>query len=367
MKVRRIQDLAGFRDLSSIWGEVARESGQTSPFLSHDWFECCWIASPPPRRPEVLVVEDAAGPVALVPIVGWTGPLRGLPVRYLGMLDSPDTAFVDWLVVGSPDAAVRAVLDHLAGRRDWDTLSLSGLPAGSATLKAISAQVAERFRVQRLPSIPSPYVAVSGSWDEFWASTSQRFKKTLRGVRNRLEKAGRVTIEEHREAGPDSAAFQALVDVSRRSWKAPRALAIATMPGMAEFFARLTERASAQGWLRLWLLSLDGRPVASEYQLEWDGRVYALRADVDDRVPEDLSPGSHLSGEIVRALFGRAGVHEYNMGPGDNPYKSRWATGAQETARLRVFRPGVYGASLHALESRVVPALRRLRGGEPWS
>lgn len=364
MKVRRVQDLAGFRDLAGAWRELCRDSGQTSPFLSHDWFDCCWRACDSVRRPEVVLVEDAAGPVAFVPLVAWRGSLRGLPARWLGMLDAPDTPFVDWLTLGRPDSIVRAVLDHLADRRDWDALVLDGVPATSPTLKALDAWLPDRFPSQNLGVARSPYLSLIGSWEAFWRSTSQRFKKTVRSVRNRLQRAGRVTLDEYRLVDPRSAVFDELLDVSRRSWKAPRRLAIATMPGMVEFFRELTSRASKNGWLRLWVLRLDGRAVATEYQLEADGRVHALRADFDESLPDELSPGTYLSAEIVRSLFARDGVHEYDMGRGDNPYKSRWTTTAHESARLRVFRAGLYGSCLHALESRVVPVLRRLRRRE---
>jgi CelD/BcsL family acetyltransferase involved in cellulose biosynthesis len=108
-------------------------------------------------------------------------------------------------------------------------------------------------------------------------------------------------------------------------------------------------------------MRLDGKPVATEYQLEADGRVHALRADFDAEVPDELSPGTHLTAEIVRALFGRDSVYEYDMGPGDNEYKSRWASATHELGRLRVFRPGAYGTLLHTVEARVLAAVRRLR------
>jgi CelD/BcsL family acetyltransferase involved in cellulose biosynthesis len=367
VKIRRIQDLRTFRGLAPVWRELARESGQGSPFLSYDWFECCWRAVDSGREPEVLLVEDSAGPVAFVPLVASMGRLRRLPVRCLGMLSSPDTPFVDWLVLGAADSVVASVLSHLAARKDWDLLTFAGLPTGSPTLKALQAAAPDRLRCQPLGLVSSPYMSVTGSWDAFWAGTSQRFKKTLRSVRNRLDKAGRVEIEEHRTVALNSPVFQDLLDVSRRSWKGPRRLAIATMPRMVEFFRQLTERASAQGWLRLWVLRLDGRAVATEYQLEGDGRVHALRSDFDASVPDELSPGSHLNAEIVRRLFAAESVHEYDMGPGDNPYKSRWATASHETARLRLFRPGAYGACLHTVEARVVPVLRRLRPREAGS
>jgi len=129
---------------------------------------------------------------------------------------------------------------------------------------------------------------------------------------------------------------------------------------------RVLETAAARGWLRLWVLRLDGRAVATEYQLEEGGRVYALRAEFDGSLPEELSPGTHLNAEIVRALFARPGVHEYDMGPGENEYKSRWTPDGHETVGLRIYRPGAYGAALYALEARAVPAIRKLRNeGNP--
>jgi hypothetical protein len=49
------------------------------------------------------------------------------------------------------------------------------------------------------------------------------------------------------------------------------------------------------------------------------------------------------------------------MGPGLNEYKMRWASGTHETVRLHVYRPGLYPALLHLLETRIVPAGRLVR------
>ena len=362
MKCRRISTLEEFEALAPLWAVVAREGGQASPFLSHDWFGCCWRAAGPSRHPEALVIEDAMGPVGLVPLVRWEGRFRKVPVRFLGVLNAPDTPFVDWLVVGPPESVIEAVMAELADWPDWDVLTLRGVPATSPTLKTLETWLPGRFRWQHGAPIRSPHVVISDLWETFWAAKSQRFKKTVRSVRNRLTKAGAVTIEEHRSAPAGSTVFEELLEVSRRSWKAEHGLAIATMPRMPQFFRELTDLASANGWLRLWVLRLDGRAVATEYQIESDGCVHALRADFDSTLPMDLSPGAHLSCEILRALFAREGVHEYDMGPGDNDYKSRLASDAHETAHLLVFRPGAYGAALHALETRAVPLWRRLRG-----
>jgi CelD/BcsL family acetyltransferase involved in cellulose biosynthesis len=105
-----------------------------------------------------------------------------------------------------------------------------------------------------------------------------------------------------------------------------------------------------------------GERGAHVHQLRADGIVHALRADYDE-AHRELSPGSALSFAIARALFSRGETQEYDMGPGLNDYKLRWATGSHETVDLRIHRRGLYPGLLHAVETAVLPAARRLREG----
>ncbi len=359
LRIRRIERLEDFEALGPAWGALASEAGRTSPFLSHDWFTCCWKAVGPERAPEILLIEETGSPVALVPLVRYRERLRGLPVRALGFLDCPDTPWVDVVAAADTGRVVDTLLDHLGDRADWDVVHLQKLPATSPTLKALEAALGGRFRWGRAGTLSSPYLAIDGEWEAFYAAKSPRFKKTCRNIQNRLERAGRVSIEEHRAVDPGGTLLADIFELTGRSWKSPRGLAIATMPGMREFFTELTDRATARGWLSLWLLRVNGRPLAMEYQLRADGLVHALRADYDE-AHRELSPGSALSFAIARALFS-GGTHEYDMGPGLNDYKLRWATGSHETVDLRIHRQGLYPGLLHAVETAVLPAARRLR------
>jgi CelD/BcsL family acetyltransferase involved in cellulose biosynthesis len=356
LTARRVTTPGEFEALAPAWADLAARSGRTSPFLSHDWFRSCWAAQP--DRAEVLVVEDHGAPVGFLPLTSWVERRHGLRVRCLGLLATPDTPFADILAAAEIPAVLQAGLEHLGRRPGWDTLRLWKLPVDSPTVKALETFLPGRFPWRRGGTLASPYLAVAGTWEAFWAGRSQRFRKTCRNVQNRLERAGRVGVEEHRAVDPDGPLFAEVLDLTARSWKADRRLAIANMPGMREFFGDLTRRASARGWLSLWVLRVDGRAVAMEYQLRAAGRVHALRADFDQAWAAH-SPGSALNVAIVRALFRDGGVREYDMGPGLNDYKTRWATGQHETVSLHVYRPGAYGRLLAAVEGRLVPLGRR--------
>lgn len=360
MKLRLVTALREFDALAPIWAEVAREAGQTSPFLSHDWFACCWRTAGPLKRREVWLLEDAAGPVALLPLAYGRSTIRGIPVRVLSFLDAPDTPLADFLVTRGHDEVVAALAEALRARRDWDLLRLAKLPAEGATAKALQAGLGADFPGRLVARESSPYLALDGTWEQFFRSRSQRFRKTCRNIENRIHRRGALDVEEHRWVDPDGPIFRDLIEVSLASWKAEQGVALATMDGMPRFFRELTQRASAQGWLRLWILRLEGRAVATEYQLAAGDTVHALRADYDAALAE-VSPGAYLNLEIVRRLFAAPGVRVYDMGPGANEYKLRWASGARELVTLAFYAPTLAGRLLRGLETRLVPLARRWR------
>jgi CelD/BcsL family acetyltransferase involved in cellulose biosynthesis len=360
MKVRIIGALREFDELAPDWKRVTSAGRHHSPFLSHDWFACCWRTAGPHRRRETWILEDGTGPLAFVPLVLRKATIRGFPVRILEFLSAPDTPFVDIPTAAAAAPVVEGFLDALNARSDWDVLSIEKLPTSSATYQTLRAALPGRFPWRVSGVECSPYLGITGSWEEFFRSKTQRFRKTCRNIENRIHREGEVVVEEHRDVDPEGAVFQEAMEVSRLSWKGPRGLAMATMQGMPRFFREFTSRASENGWLSLWLLRRDGRAVATEYQIGADGERHALRADFDATAGE-LSPGAYLNFRIVRALFGVGDVREYHMGPGANEYKLRWASGSREAARLEIYAPTSYGRLLHSIETRLVPLARRWR------
>jgi CelD/BcsL family acetyltransferase involved in cellulose biosynthesis len=360
MKIRLVKSLREFDRLAPVWQDVVTAGGQTSPFLSHDWFACCWRTAGPDRRRELWVVEDTCGPLALIPLTRWRSHRWGAPVRMLSFLESPDTPFADIPMAQPSEEVMRTFLDALRARAGWDVFSIRKMPVESSTLKVLETALSDGFPWREDGRHASPYVAISGNWEEFIRHKSQRFRKTLRYVENRLQKHGAVTVEEHRDVDPSGPIFAEVMAVSQQSWKGPRGLAMATMEGMPRFFREFTHRASANGWLHLWILRLAGRAVATEYQIGAGGSLHALRADFDATLAA-LSPGASLNLRILQLLFDRGGFADYDMGPGQNPYKLRWATGTHEAVTLDVYAPSPYGRLLHRIETRAVPLLRRLK------
>ena len=118
--------------------------GQDSPFLSHDWFACCWRTAGPDRRREVWVLEDAAGPVAFLPLTRVRTRAWGFPSDSSRSWSPPTRPFVDIPMAREPAEVVPAFLRAQPGRRLGCPLARK-LPLKSATLQALRTSCQTAF------------------------------------------------------------------------------------------------------------------------------------------------------------------------------------------------------------------------------
>jgi hypothetical protein len=356
LQIRRIERAKDFVSLAPLWCKLASESGQTSPFLSYDWFWCCWHAVWPHRRPEILLIEEAGSPIAIVPMMAWRERLHGLSVRCLGLLECPITPMVDILMPGEHGhvRVLDTLLGYLVSRSDWDMIWLQKLPATSLTVQILQGLLPGRLPWRRVATLLSPSLAITMEWATFHSAKSQNFKKLCQQMQGQLEGSSYLRVEEHRAVPHGSPLLSEMIDITRRGWQA-RSAPFSPMPRLAEFLTELTGRATKNGWLSLWLLRLDGRAIALEYQLRHTGTAYTLHAE-EDPAHQELSPGSVLKFAIVRSLFQHGGIREYDMGPGLSDDKLRWANGYRESLQLKIYRPGIYSRLLYGLETVAAPA-----------
>ena len=364
LSVREITDAADFRALQRDWNILQDQAERPSVFLRHEWFDAAWLWQESGTQPLILTWYRAGHLTGAVAMAQWADRRAGLPLRALGFLSVPDTQECGPVAADTDRELIFAAFAQWLnshGHR-WDVLRLRGLPAATGD----RARLAEHLARQGLPSAPAAaeanyYIGLTGTWDGFYTTRSRKLKKNNNLVANRLNAAGDVQLAWHRgEAAPEDALAQA-VTISAQSWKADLGVSL-DRPGPNAFIRRLSDHARRNGWLSIWLLALDGQPVAMEYQLIHGGRVHALRGDFVDRF-EDLSPGAHLNHRIIRALFEDEEATTYLMGPGSNAYKRRWTDEAESLEGLWAYSRTLRGQWLQLWDKRLRPMARKVWDG----
>lgn len=354
-----------FQALKAEWNALAERARPSSVFLRHEWFDAAWAWRQQDSRLRLLRVHDAQRSLGIVPLVLRRETGAGLRPRVLEFLTVPDTQLCD-LVCAPEDRStvVGALITAItAPTAACDLLDLRYLPVSSATLPELAAAAAaQQLKLHQAVTDRNLYIDLDGEWATFYAQRSRRQKKANNLVANRLKRAAQSI--ELRWLRTDTLTPETLgqtlatvTEISARSWKRATGLSL-DRPGPGAFIQRLAAHAHQNDWLSLWLLQLDGAPVAMEFQLSYDGQLHALRADYD-QAQSELSPGSYLNWKLLESLFGK-GYKRYWMGPGGNAYKRHWTDDAVGLCRARIYARTLVGRTLAWRDLWLRPLAKRL-------
>lgn len=345
------------------WNELVARIPDSSVFLRHEWFDAAWRWAGMDAELYIIALLEGDRLMGVAPLIlrASTGSPRH---RRLSFLTVPDTQTCDILADPARRTEVlAAIFRTLNDRRDWDVLELAYLNPGSAEELAAQARAQGRSCTVSEQGT-NPGIALEGTWESYYSRRSRRLKKGNNLIANKLKKGGhRFALAQF--CGPrlrDDAERSDLIDqvvaVSANSWKRKTGLSL-DFPGPNAFIRRLSELAATQGWLSVWRLEVDGRALATEYQLNYNGHVHALRSDFVDDAAE-LSPGTYLNWKMLESMFESSG-RRYLMGPGDNAYKLRWAEEFDPVARVVIYGTTARASWLALLDVRIRPAVRVLR------
>jgi len=324
------------------WDELVSAAPYPVPFMSHPWLRLWWKHFGAHQEFKAIVIRQGSRLLAAVPlafrrlkfigrsvtlceIVG-TGPV---PTRGMGLADKADLL----CRTDSPQALKQLIAELAKLLEAVDIIDLKGVDGCSQTQTAIEAPE-PRFGSKRLTErSSSPYLPLTGSWEEHLRGRSQRFRKNLkRSVRN-LNELGDWSITRMLPEHDAEAWVEELLSVNDASWKAERGTNLFRCPEIRSFMQELVPEMAAQGWIALHMLRLTDRALTYEFCFEFHGRVFAYNASYR-KLFDRLSLGMLITADVIESAFAR-GLEEYDMLRGAEPYKLRWS-GSLRTERRAV-------------------------------
>jgi CelD/BcsL family acetyltransferase involved in cellulose biosynthesis len=132
-------------------------------------------------------------------------------------------------------------------------------------------------------------------------------------------------------------------------------------PALRAFHQDATRQLLERGWLRMYVLRLNGVPASVMYGFAYNGQFYFYQHGFDARY-RNQSIGLVLMALTIRAAFDE-GLHTFDMLWGAESYKWLWATDERKLNQIRAF-PAHVGGWLHhgvvAARRRLAPLTRQL-------
>jgi CelD/BcsL family acetyltransferase involved in cellulose biosynthesis len=350
-----LKDVEGFAALTPQWNELLRASAADCPFLTAEWLQAWWAHLAGGRALHIITVRDNGDRlIAVAPLMAVDGPLgmfRRLEFLGTGYAGSD---YLDVIVrCGHERDALQALVATI--RQEKAALCLNHVADRSLALTLSQRLAEDGWTAKRTPDSVCPIVALAGhTWDSYLtslgASHRANFRRRLRVLTSRFDMRFELATSEPARAE----ALAALVRFHGQRFGAGGSTAFVT-PALRAFHDDVTKRATGQGWLRLFVLRLNGIAAAVMYGFSYNHRFYFYQHGFDSQ-HESLSVGVVLMGLTIQAAL-EEGALEFDMLYGTEAYKRLWARDERPLARLQLFPPHL-GGRVYRRTTEVERAMR---------
>jgi len=341
-----LKNTLSFSGLKNEWTELLKETGNDNIFLTWEWMYTWWIHFSSSRELYLVTVRLDDQLIGIAPLVTRPRNLkRGelfRPVEFIGSGDVGSDYLSLLLHKSHEQEAVNAITEYLVSQNL--ILDFSRFDEDSLTMNALIEKLhTHGWKSTRTTSTVSPYVNLeSYNWETFVASRGRSHRANVRKRLKTLNEEFTVTFEKVNSDERRSKALQQLISWHLLRWQEKGGSTALHSKALLHFHEEFSRLALERGWLRLFMLWLDARPVVSLYCFNYDHKYLFYQMGFD-RAFLNYSVG--LAGTalaIKEALKEQA--TEYDFLHGDEAYKYLWTGQQRRLLRVDLFPPGISGA-----------------------
>ena len=343
--VEEIQSGDLFHEMRPAWNELLQGSASDCLFLTWEWLHTWWKHLGGGRQLRILAVRQGRELIAIAPLA--LRPPRLLRLQPFSVLEflgsgSVGSDYLDLAVRrGSENESLAALADHL--RRDGSVLDL----AQTLGRRSNVFQLAERlgrfgWRISEQETNQCPYARLGGhTWDSYLGSLGREHRYAFRRKARKLAELHRVEIERVTSEERRPGALAELFRLHESRWVERGGSDALYSGALRAFHEEISRLALERGWLRLFVLHLDGRPAAALYGFVYGGRFYFYQSGFDPAFA-GRSVGMVIQGAAIESALSEGAV-EYDMLHGCEAYKFHWADQVRPLTRFGLFPASARG------------------------
>lgn len=360
-----IDDYNQFLSYSEHWNHLLEKSKVNNIFLTYEWLKCWWEAyGEKNNKLVILFVKDEDELIGIAPLMISKIYFQYIPVNKIGFIENFHTGRMDFIISRNKNDVIDCIFNYLTEKiaNLWDVGIFNKISTDSEnyyTLQDILTQKNIPYKI--LDSLFSPYIEISSNWETFLIQRDRKLKKTMRNNINRLEKLGKVEIVEIKKDSNDTEIEEVLreiSDIASKSWKSKTKSEIFSTEQEQKFYSTLTYVMDRKGYLNIWLLKVNNKPIAFEYHLLYKNKDYALKASYNLDY-SNCSPGSILEYEVIKNAF-NMNYSEIDLLGQNERYKMKWDPLIRKHLQFIFFSNALKSKLLSLIELKILPFFKKI-------
>jgi CelD/BcsL family acetyltransferase involved in cellulose biosynthesis len=367
--IEKVTSLQEFEALESAWNPLLENSANNTIALTWEWLSTWWkVFGGGERELNILVARDAGQIVGIAPLLRRTVQHYGWPFTRLEFLgtgeDEADeicSEYLDFIIQRGREAAViDAILKHMCEEdQGWDEVSLDAMLSASLNLSFVERLAPDTFKHQVVANHQAVHIPLPRTYAEYFGRLGSSLRRDIRHDR-RTASANGVDFKVVESAADFDESFRVFVELHAARWTPQGLPGVFASPKFRRFHTDLAEKLVKRQAIKLFLLSLAGRPIAGLQVFAHDNTLVVYQSGLALTEAVLAHPGTLVRDMAIEWAI-EAGFSDWDMlrmRPGS--YKLRWSGQMKDITSVRLARPRSKEI-VYATTARVVDGLRQIR------
>ena len=233
---------------------------------------------------------------------------------------------------------------------DWEELlaallrQLPGIAVSVGVTRqdpALVPRPANSRRLEALDYVPTAWVEVDGSFEDFWNARGKNLRQNLRKQRRKLERQGAVLAFEFCDRADDVlCAFRQFAALESAGWKGAEGSAISLDNTQGRFYLRMLDGLAQSEAAFALRLTPDGVPIAVDFGVIDGDRASILKTTYDEKLAA-FSPAQLLHEQALEYFFHAGRVRRVEFYGKVMEWHTRWTDKSRMLFHVNAYRPAV--------------------------
>jgi CelD/BcsL family acetyltransferase involved in cellulose biosynthesis len=342
MAILELQQIDELNDFETGWNRLLSRSLDNHPFLTYEWLTSWWKHFGKRRELKLFTAESEGAVSLVIPVMYSTCRVFGSKRCKVEFVAAPDSDYQVFLVTSFQEAArtVNQLIESIVeDASDADCVVFGEVPEDSVTARLLENVNGEGFGVCRSVINSCPYVPLPNNYEIYLLTLGPNMRRNLKIWEKQALKDYRVEFVRHDKIGTIEEAMKIFFELHQKSQMAKGNCGLFSDGVKRSFHMDVANAFVEKGWLALFFLTFNDRPVSTVYSYEYNGKLYAYLCGFDPEYAR-YRPG-HLAFKNLIKYGIEKKLKEFDFLRGDEEYKRRWRTMIRNNFEFRIPKRGL--------------------------
>jgi CelD/BcsL family acetyltransferase involved in cellulose biosynthesis len=342
MAILELQQFDDNNDFETWWNRLLTNSIDNHPFLTYEWLTIWWKHFGKGKELKLFTLENKNEVSLVVPVMYSTHKVLGSRRTKVEFVASGDSDYQSFIITNFQEAAkgVNQLIESIMeDSNDTDSIIFDEVPEDSVTAILLEGIKGGRFGTANSATSSCPYIPLPNNYEIYSQTLGSNMRRNLKVWEKQALKEYRVEFVKYDEIGTVEETMKIFFDLHQKRQVAKGNCGVFSSGDQRSFHEDLAKAFAEKGWLDLFFLTFNDRPVSAIYSYEYNEKLYAYLCGFDPEYAR-YRPG-HLAFKNLIKYGIENKLKELDFLRGDEEYKSRWKAEVRNNSEFRIQKNGL--------------------------